>query len=820
MALDSNDLINDNYTIQKITEVVTLTKERDAAYINMNKVKEDLDNVQVDYNSIKDKLQDIANATEEIEKEFNTKYSRYIQEGSWTDDNYMDDDLYYLDSLQVLYDSAYPKVSYNFKVLELSQLDGYEAYKFDIGNKTFVEDVEFFGYQIINNLKTPVREVVVVTESISNLDEPDKNDLKVQNYRSHFEDLFQRITAATQSLEYHSGEYGRAAAAITPEGAVTETALQKSFATAAYIIQNSRDQSVVWDDTGIQATNLNDPAQVTRLASGGLLVSSDGGQTWGVAISGYGINADYIRAGVIDADKINIMSGAYPTFRWDALGLRAYAFETSDGIIRSYDPTRFVAHDKFGIYGLSGSLILPTLNTVFDVEENANFALTWNGLFIKSSHRDGYVRVSPAEDITLHSTLNNTDVIRGKFGLLGYTNGGDEIYGLALYGANGAPTVETKSNGTLWLKSQMDIGDQTSNSIYIGVGQQATAAEQAKYGSGHGKKVFTVHGEAYTDPDSGSSGGTSTVDRFTVYEDGFVVSQGNYISGPINVTEGGQIGNMTVTGLVDTVGIRIAPTTGVFKVDGDNATPSSMVFGLKSGLEGISVYEWKYGANPNSMASVPPAWINDNQVTIMYNNVKNVFVGGLIYLQASATVNGQNYSDRVTISQVFDGEGGTTITSVTYGLSQDGDTEPISWSTEVPQNIQPGDWLWTKTVYSSGSIIYTKAYSGENGAQGPAGQNGADAVVYTYSIDSSLGNTINISNLPPSTTTTTITGHIYKTVGGTTTDETSNATNWNWYHIVDGGSVTQITGANTNSFTYSLGNWNSSQIYFEATLSS
>ena len=65
-----------------------------------------------------------------------------------------------------------------------------------------------------------MKETVVVTEATLNLDEPEKNDLKVQNYKSHFEDLFQRITAATQSLEYHSGEYGRAAAAITPDGTV------------------------------------------------------------------------------------------------------------------------------------------------------------------------------------------------------------------------------------------------------------------------------------------------------------------------------------------------------------------------------------------------------------------------------------------------------------------------------------------------------------------------------------------------------------------------------------------------------------------------
>ena len=84
-----------------------------------------------------------------------------------------------------------------------------------------MEDTEFFGYQWVNDLRTPVREIVVVTEDSIDLDNADKNSLKVQNYKSHFEDLFQRITAATQSLEYHSGEYGRAAAAVTPDGTVS-----------------------------------------------------------------------------------------------------------------------------------------------------------------------------------------------------------------------------------------------------------------------------------------------------------------------------------------------------------------------------------------------------------------------------------------------------------------------------------------------------------------------------------------------------------------------------------------------------------------------
>jgi hypothetical protein len=77
------------------------------------------------------------------------------------------------------------------------------------------------------------------------------------------------------------------------------------------------------------------------------------------------------------------LSGAYPTFKWDANGLRAYGFTKSGDTITSFDPTTFVGYDKFGIYGIKDSLN-PVFTSLNDVENNANFALTWNGLFMRS----------------------------------------------------------------------------------------------------------------------------------------------------------------------------------------------------------------------------------------------------------------------------------------------------------------------------------------------------------------------------------------------------------------------------------------------------
>ena len=79
-------------------------------------------------------------------KTFNTKYSRYIQEGTWTGEStYIDDDLYY-DAQNVLLESSRPSIEYTINVVDISMLTGYEDYNYKIGDITYIEDIEYFGY--------------------------------------------------------------------------------------------------------------------------------------------------------------------------------------------------------------------------------------------------------------------------------------------------------------------------------------------------------------------------------------------------------------------------------------------------------------------------------------------------------------------------------------------------------------------------------------------------------------------------------------------------------------------------------------------------
>jgi hypothetical protein len=112
---------------------------------------------------------------------FFKKYYRFMQEGSWKEDKYMDDTLYYLDALAVLRTSAFPKVTYDIQVIDLKTLKDYKGYSFKIGDKTYIEDTEFFGYTQSNK---PYQEEVMITKIEYHLDDTSKNKITISNYRT------------------------------------------------------------------------------------------------------------------------------------------------------------------------------------------------------------------------------------------------------------------------------------------------------------------------------------------------------------------------------------------------------------------------------------------------------------------------------------------------------------------------------------------------------------------------------------------------------------------------------------------------------------
>ena len=401
-----------------------------------------------------------------LEEEFYKKFSRFIQEGSWTSQDYIDENLYYLDAQSVAYTSSRPKISYNISVIRLSALDEYKGKKFNVGDISFIEDTEFFGYVSGPNAwKTPYREKVLISEVTFWFDSPEKDTFTIQNYKTQFEDLFQRITATTQSLQYSTGEYNRASSVVEGKGVINTETLQNSININNELVFKSQNEEIFQDSTGLTLTDKRDPSKRTKLTSGGLFISTDGGITWKNAVRGEGIATQYLTAGAINVNDIAIYDGAHATFRWDKNGINAFDVtrNENDELI-GINPNTFVRFDQYGIYGIKS--FNSEDNSSYDPQEeinglsgedkiwsDASFGLTWKGFFLKNKGTSNQqIEISTVKDICI--TKDNIERI--KIGRIDKIEQ-EDIYGIRLKDNKNTTTLETDDQGQLWLKDKLQI---------------------------------------------------------------------------------------------------------------------------------------------------------------------------------------------------------------------------------------------------------------------------------------------------------------------------------------------------------------------------
>ena len=427
-------------------------------------------------NELIDAQNSIIDSLRDKNTEFYKKYARYIQEGTWTSEDYWDDDLYYLDALQVAYESSRPQISYNINVMRLSDLEDYASKVFKLGDISFIQDVKYFGYN--KDGITPYKEKVVLTEITSNFDTPDKDTIKVQNYLNQFDDLFQRITAATQNLEFSEGKYARAANLVADDGTIKASIIQETFNSNKDLIYGAQNESVTMDNTGVTVSDNGDASHLLKITSGGVFVSNDGGETWKNAIRGDGINTELLTAGRINTENITVYNGEHPSFRWDSTGINAYGYD-SVGV----DTRQMVRFDQYGMYGLK----LPagtedptfTPTSIDDIYDNASFGLTWEKFFMKrtnggtgASYKS--IEISTVDDIVVRQGESEDEqIIRVKIGCLD-----EELDNYGIYIANKEGQIVFKSDNTGaqiagWLLGQDSAGigylksEETVDNHYI-----------------------------------------------------------------------------------------------------------------------------------------------------------------------------------------------------------------------------------------------------------------------------------------------------------------------------------------------------------------
>lgn len=444
-----------------------------------------------------------------LDLKFYKKYSRFIQEGTWKSEDYIDDDLYYLDAQSIAYTSSRPQVSYDISVMRISSLEEFKNKVFHLGDIAFIQDTEFFGYTYVNQIKTPYKEKVLISEITSNFDQPELDTIKVQNYKTQFEDLFQRITSATQSLQYAQGDYARAASIVEPTGIINAETLQNSIAINEQLVYSAMNDLVIFDSTGITVSDTTNPNHKVRITSGGLFITTDNGTTWKNAIRGEGVATQYLTTGSINTNNISIMDGNFTAFRWDTNGINAYYKLGGD---QGINLSKFVRFDHFGIYGMDnpeqGGSYTPSSED--DIWNNAPFGMTWKGFFMKNTLDNGahMVEVSSLNDIRV---LNNSSEVI-KIGKLS-----NDKYGIRISSA-GSPVMETGTDGNLWLTGRLNI---YSNNYEIGIGYLNIVTGDPSH------RIFDANG------------------NFIIYEDGSIRAYNGEFNGTIHATAG-TIGSMTI----------------------------------------------------------------------------------------------------------------------------------------------------------------------------------------------------------------------------------------------------------------------------------
>jgi len=416
---------------------------------------------------VEDEIKEIQEQKDELTKEFNNKYSRFIQEGTWSSTDYIDSELYYLDALQVGNTSAQPTVSYTIDVVEISELEGFEWYLFDAGDKSYVEDTEFFGWTKVNGVLTPVREEVIVSEVEWHLDKPDENVITVQNYKTRFEDFFQRISATVQTVQYNEATYAKISTLLDANGTINQDVLLDSLNNISgkqYSL--TTDGSVVIDGDQITIKNLTNQANRVIINSEGIRVSSDGGNTWTTAIDGQGLNIGAVYTGSLNTNEVIIGNKENPSFRWDKSGISAYKSKEDE----TYDLQTYVRYDQYGLYGIKdgGTFKAQNLQEVLD---KAHFAVTWDGFFIKNSYEDGgKVSITSENDFQV---IDGTNTERIKIGSLGFDEQtGERIYGINISDKNGNSILNTDNDGDLTITGTINAqAGEFSGLVQVGTGE-------------------------------------------------------------------------------------------------------------------------------------------------------------------------------------------------------------------------------------------------------------------------------------------------------------------------------------------------------------
>ena len=404
----------------------------------------------------------------QITLKFFRKYEPFLKEGTWSDTNYLTDNAYYHGALDVSAQGAIPKVEYSISVIDLSPFEGYEDYELDNADTTYIEDVSIFGYNQLTGFPNHLK--VIVSEISEELDVPTNNSIKVQNFTTQFEDLFQQVTATVQNLTLNENIYRRASN-FTSLHDIKEESLQNTLDNNTFTLVDSQQKNVNIDQTGQSGSNINNRTSKYKLTGEGLYFSNDGGVSWKKGVTPDQKTELDIKSENIETSKISLINqyNKIDTVL-ESPGLECYTERVGTTNIDTF------SYNNKGMQYIANGLKLIQFGTLIDDITN-----NYYGLKIKKNNEDIFNIAIPMEEneksiVELNSNYNfSGDGVfsgRNSFSTVGYNviiggkiNSNGSTY-ISIVN-NNTNILTVFANGNAYMSGTIESYDTGDNVDYI-----------------------------------------------------------------------------------------------------------------------------------------------------------------------------------------------------------------------------------------------------------------------------------------------------------------------------------------------------------------
>lgn len=350
----------------------------------------------------------------------------------------------YLDAIQVLKDSSIPQVSYSVDI-SLIQKERIKTTAKLLNRIVHINDNELH----FENVQGYVSEVTL------NLDQPWEDKIEIKNYKTKFEDLFEKIVASSEQMKKNEYISGIVSDAFDNTGLLSVDAAQDiADKIAAYSFDGGN--LTITKEHGILAESKEG---IVAMRGDGIFTATEkddeGNWNWTSGITPSGINANLITAGQIDTNRLRIFAGDQLRFQMNADGLFAYKAkqETTDKDgnqidIEIPDLKTYVVMNEDGLF-LHRS---PYGESDADQNEYDKVEVSWDGFKIRNAPDSEVFYADDQGNLTLSGEIIADS---GKIGAWIISNVGEDVDSGALYYISDSRTVTN-----VWDESELYLGPQ------------------------------------------------------------------------------------------------------------------------------------------------------------------------------------------------------------------------------------------------------------------------------------------------------------------------------------------------------------------------